>query len=560
MKTREKPTPSGQSFPLPASVARQLDRVSARVKIVRIVEGVIWIAAVGAAMLLGRCLLDRWLDFPRWLRIMLLLLDVIWLGALAWWFPLRALLRPARREGCALRIEKRFPHLKSALISTVQLAAAGPRKAHGSPEMMQRLFRETEQLTAGLETEKAVPTAHLKRPALLALGLLLVAGLFAGLARPSAGVLVRRYLGFNESLPTQTRVRPISEAITLPVGSGATLAARAEGVIPRSGRLLVRYENGQNREFSVSPDPAEPGVFRLAMQNIQSSFTYRFILNDGRGDSYPVTCQATPVIRSLAARAEFPAYTGWKPADLKTGELTVLAGSTLSLDISASQPLKAAEWHPRGAGEARPMKIDPANPNRATLSIPVDNAELTGFSISLLNREGVASRDDATYPVTVTSDNPPEVKLVEPAEPPESITPAGGIDLVAEISDDFGISEVNLCVESAEGGEVRKTPLRFSPGQKRLGIRWSPGKDNPPAKPGDSLIYYIEAKDTNTATGPGRAESTHGTVAIVSAEQKQQEISQKLREKAAEINQLRESQRTVSDELNKVLQAPAPKP
>lgn len=552
--------PSGPSFPLRGTLARQLDRVASRLKIVRILQGVIWMIALGAAMLLGRCLLDRWLDFPRALRIGLLVLDALWLGALAWIFPLRALLHAEKREHLALRIEKQWPHLKSSLVSTVQLASADPGQAHGSRLMLERLFQQTEKLTAGLEVEKAVPVSHLKRPALLALALVLCAGILGLMAMPSAGILFKRYLGFNELLPTQTRVRAISEAVTLPMGSGATLAARAEGVVPRSGRLLVRYDNGQSREFPVSPDPAEPGVFRIAMQNIQSSFTYRFVLNDGRGSAYAVNCQMTPVIRSLTSRVDFPAYTGWKSQDVKPSELTLLNGSSLALSIAASQPLKAAQWHPQGAGEPLAMKIDPADSTRATLSIPVNAPELTGFSISLLNQEGVASRDDATYPITVTSDKPPEVKLLEPVDPPESLTPAGGIDLVAEILDDFGIAEVNLCVEAAESadlGQVHRTRLQFSPGQKRLAFRWTPGKENPPAKPGDSLTYYIEAKDNNTATGPGVAESTRSTVRIVTPEVKQQEIGQKLQEKAAEINQLRESQRAVTDGLNKILQDPS---
>ncbi len=554
--------PSGPGFVLPELLGRLLDGVSARLTMLRILEGAVWIAGGVAAMLLARCLLDRWLDFPRPLRMALLVADIAWIGWLLWIFPIRALVRQESRDHCALRVEKRWPQLRSSLISAVQLAEAGPARAHGSPEMLQRLFAEARARAQGLDPKQAVPSSALRKPAIGAAVALGLVGLFCSLAWPSAKILLKRYAGFTEPLPSLTRVFPITEAISVPLGGSTTLAARAEGYLPRSGRLLVRYEDGQSREFPVSPDPADPAVFPIVLQNIQSSFTYQFALNDGHGSRYSVTSLMAPVIRALTIKADFPAYTGWEARDLKPTELTVLNGTTLSLNLTASQPLQSATWNPTGAGEPVALKIDPGDPTKASIILPLNTPEITGFSIRLVNQDATPSSDDAIYPLSIAPDAPPEIKLLQPADPPESLTPSGGIDIVAEISDDFGVAELALCVEAAatDGSpEIRRTPLKFTPGQP-LAFRWIPGKDNPAPKIGDSLTYYLEARDANTLTGPGIGKSPHGSVTLVTAEAKEEEIEQKLREKADEINQLRESQRAVTDDLNRVLETPAPSP
>jgi len=556
-KSGGSPTSAQDPVPLPSTVERQLNQIAQRVKWIRILEGVIWIAGVLAAMILTRCLLDRWMDFPQSLRIGLLALDAALVAWLVWVYPIRAIRHTDSREQCALRMEKRWPNLRSALISSVQLAAAG-RHAHGSPAMRSRLLRETQALTANLKVKDAVGASHLKRPAIAVLILVVIVGTLA-IAVPDARLLLARYLGSNHALPRETRIRDISGEISIPIGGTATLAARAEGVVPRSGRVLIRYANGERREFPVSPDPAEPGGFSLVMENVQSSFTYQFSLNDARGEAFSVTCQTTPVIRSLTADAEYPSYTGWPAARVPTNAFNFVAGTRLKLTVTASQPLASATVVPRGDGEPSPMSVDSQNPETASLTLPIQATGMTGFSISLVNKEGIASRGDAVYPMRVDPDRPPKVELLEPADPPASVTPAGGIDIVADVTDDFGIASVQLCVEVPdETGDVKvlSTPLTISPGQKRIAFRWTPGKDKDLAGSGKSLTYYLSAKDNNTETGPGVGESARSTLAIVTAEEKQAEIDQKLRDKAAEINQLRESQRSITDGLNKILQTP----
>lgn len=560
--TRRPQAPAaGAGLALPKALQRLLDQVAARLTLLRILEGALWITGGLAAMLLARCLLDRWLDFPRPLRIALLVADFAWIGWLLWRFPIRALVRKESWEQSALRVEKHWKQLRSSIISAVQLARAGTR-AHGCPDMLRELFAEANRRVQGLNAKQVVPFSVLRKPAIGAAAALSLVGLFGVLAWPSAQILLKRYIGFEEPLPSLTRVFPVSEAVSVPLGGSATLAARAEGYLPSSGRLLVRYENGETREFPVSPDPANPAMFQIEMQNIQSSFTYQFALHDGQGSRYKVTSLTAPVIRALTITAEFPAYTGFKSRELKTNELTILGGTKLSLDLTASQPLQTATWQPTGEGEPVEMRIVQTDPTKASLELTLTNPELTGFSIRLVNQDGTPSSEDAIYPLTVTVDAPPEVKLLQPEVPPETLTPEGGIDIVAEIFDDFGVSELHLVVEAMdEDGSVkiRRTPLKFTPGQQ-LAFRWIPGSDVPTPGIGDSLTYYLEARDANTVTGPGIGKSTMGSFTLVTPEEKQAEIEMKLQEKAAEINQLREMQRTVTDDLNRVFQTPESAP
>jgi hypothetical protein len=521
---------------------------------------ILWIAAATGAILLLQGSVDWLFDLPWSTRLCLAIVDIALLGWLVFQFGIRPWRKRLTLEQAALRAETRWPGLRTSLISAVQLA----RSPEGSGRMVEALIQQVAQRTAKMNFKTAVEAGHLKKLALLAAVLLLAAGGLGWWLAPKSMILLRRLLLSREPLPTQTIVVPVSGDFAIQAGQTIELVAKAQGVIPRAGRVEISYEGKGVQTVGVSPKPADPDTFLLTLPNVQQPLTYRFYLNDGRGPEFNVVLVHGPVLQSVTFEQNYPAYTGLAKTQHSAGNLTLLAGSKLHIEGASDQPLSGAHLHLKGLEQDVDLKVGGDGKSiSGDLQVPAKGLE--GFSIILKNTDGIQSQDNALYKVEVTPDKPPEITFATDQPDEGTLVTSMHPRLRFEVHDDFLVKQVTLCCEvtnddptketsDTDPSKVKRIPIDVPKpaGALQFNYEW---KDPDPAiwKEGTTINYWIEAVDNNDVTGPGVGQTPKRQWKIISLEEKRKEIADKLRKNAEAIEDISKSQDDLRNNVGDLL-------
>ena len=543
---------------LPPTVQRRLRGLASRVLHVAWGLGLLRLLVVTAVLGVSQCTADLLLDLSTRVRGVFLLVDlavlvflVVHHGVLPWQ-------RRLSPDEAALLAQKRWPELKTTLISAVQLA----RQPNGSPRMVAALQREVAEQVERIDLRQAIGWRGLRTLGIVTLVLQAGIALLAWWAAPTSAVLGRRALLANLPLPTRTVVVAISQNLAVAPGDSIELSARAQGEVPRNGRLEISYAGKSAESVVVSPKPSRPDVFSLTLPNVQGPLAYRFYLNDGRGPEWRVSLIHAPVLQTVQFRSVYPSYTGMADAPVAAGNLRLLAGSRLQIDGRASQPLQSARVVPQGGGQPVELSAGGGMAFKGELSIPVRG--LSGFSIALRNADGVASRNDTVYAVEIVPDQPPQI-VVAPGQDEKSTLVATAVPgLRFEVRDDFLVEKVFLCVEPAdtlaEGespdpAKAKRIPIEIKKpaGALAFDFLWNdPGK-NVNWQEGNTFYYWIEAVDNNMATGPGVTHTAERQWSVVSLKTKRDELTENLRKSADSIENLSRSQDELRSRVGNLL-------
>jgi hypothetical protein len=274
-------------------------------------------------------------------------------AALVGWLLYRHIVIPIRQRlnlrASALLVERKFPEFRTSLVSAVDFTSDANGLADRSAPLVQILLGQVTRLVDRVEILRGiVDTRPLKRLALAALAVLAAVGGLVWYFQPRSLVLARRVFLSKDGLPSRTTVEPLTADFTLDTGASVELAARAHGLVPRSGKLVVSYADGHGETIPVNAIPAEPGVFRITLRNVLQSFRYHFEINDGASAEFSVKTRALPQLAKTKFIYLPPSYTGRPATELPPGSLSLLSGSRLIIEGEASQPLDSATLELRG--------------------------------------------------------------------------------------------------------------------------------------------------------------------------------------------------------------------
>jgi hypothetical protein len=212
----------------------------------------------------------------------------------------------------ALQMENHHGGLESLLVSAVQFC--DPAAAGGASEALRRrTCRLAEEAAENLQPDKAVSYHGLRHPALLALALLLVIGVFATINGPFLAAGLSRIFApwLAVEYPTYTQLDLGDGDLIVKEGEGIRLQARVSGVIPATAELTLRTGKGKPRVRSLAIDE---GLCEYPIESVFRSFEYRITAGDARSQWHCVRVITSPRIQRAEVRLEFPAYTQ-RPAE-----------------------------------------------------------------------------------------------------------------------------------------------------------------------------------------------------------------------------------------------------
>lgn len=491
-------------------------------------EGLLWTAAAAAIGVAAEMVLDSWLELPRAVRMVWGSLTLVLALGILLWRVVRPLFHLPSDEHAALLVERRRGDLRSRLISALQLGGQ-PAGSEVADAFVNHLVSDAATATSRLDVRAAVPAESLRRCARVTLPVL--AGILIGLgvAWPRSGVLLRRALGEEIALPRQTRLVEVTGGKTLGRGDDFQVSAVVEGVIPPTGRLVIRNSSGRVQSLPLDPDPTRPGRFSRTLANLPSSLFYRVRIHDAESEEFLVEVLPRPVTTNLVVTQQLPSYTRLAPRPLQPGDLSVLRGSRLMLVGEASQALRSANVRLLGLDTLLNAEVEPARSSRYAVTIPVDDPRLTAFSVDLVDARGIPSQDAAVYAVDVVRDTVPQIRMILPSRREELVTSRGLALLAWEVKDDFGLGSMQIRHQPV--GATNDTPARIEldlTGETNSVIRrrfeWRFDGLVPPVREGSLIEFWVEATDRNTVDGPGIGRSERYLLRVVSEAEKRADL------------------------------------
>jgi hypothetical protein len=343
----------------------------------------------------------------------------------------------------------------------------------------------------------------------------------------SRDLLKRAFLS-STLVPRHTRVEVVTGDTRIGLGDTIRIEALARGVVPRAGKLIVKTSGKRTQEYPLEKD-AKDGKFVRALENVQQPFDYTVRLNDGVSRTHHVTVVPRPTTASIQCEQTFPAYTKLPITKRALGDLTLLAGSKLSLTALATRDLKSAVLRLAGLSNDIPMQLSATNSRELRGEFPIPAKGLSGFSIEMLDTDGMESRDSAIYRIDVVPDRAPKVKIVYPDRREELVTRQAMQPIGFEAADDFRIALARLRyrVGESEDAEIKTIELDLGTNavkELRNRYEWSIRDFQPPLAEGTRVEFWLEMQDNNDVTGPGLGTTEHQLLRVVSENEKRADL------------------------------------
>jgi hypothetical protein len=546
------------NFGLPPSLGRMLDAVRRRALAVKVAEFPVLCVSVLALAWLIQGAVDRWLELSWATRAVLLALDAAAVLTLLWFFAIRPLRRRMDRRKAALLVERAVPSFRTSLISAVEFAGGGSAFPESSRSLVERLLADTAAQASKQDLAKTVVRAdRLKRffKWMTAAVVLMIIG-FA-LAMPLSPLLAKRILLSKASFPDETKVVGVSGDMIAVAGNDVVLAAKAEGVVPAAGRLVVSGAGKVDEVIPVTLSRTDAGVFSYTVKNVREPFAYRFELHDGVGASHQVAVRIPPTLSEIKFTQIYPKHTGLPETAMSPASLRLLEGSKLRIEASASEPLQSALLEIKSVDGMVPLDV--SGDGKATLKkeLTVPESGWKSFSIHLTSAAGEPSANDPVYRVELIRDRAPTVVLSQPKKEVTTVITGAKVPLVFKISDDFGIRRAALSYRvfrpgtgdemiASEEGEI---PVDFQQGDKSISrtFVWDLSLLVPPVPVGSSITCWIEAEDNHPQRNKVPLKSAEKIIRVVSEQQKREELLELLGERAKDIERLYELQRGMNE-------------
>ena len=513
---------------------------------------------VSVVSLLSLGMVVDWLGELPWLgRAVLLLVNLGLIGVIAW----RQVVVPVRTapgaDGCALLVEQALPEFRTRLIASVQLTRPGAIQPGDSVAMVRVLVSQTEQLAAPVNFQSVVSAQQLGVCGCVAALVVGTAGLALWLGAPASRVLLQRAFLSNAPVPHKTHTVVLTGNRKIGRGDSIVIAAQATGLVPPQGQLLIEPRAGPPPVFTLRPAHDDRAHFAQALNNVQESFTYRVRLNDDTSAPYTVQVVERPVVTSLECQQVFPAYTQLAPIQRAPTDLSLLAGSRLILTLRANKPIASAVVRLAGLNTAAPSRVSPLDPQRVLSEIEIRTG-LTGFTVQLRDADGVSSTDPVVYPIDILPDQPPTVALTFPARKEELVTGRARVVLGIDAHDDFGIAGLALHFRSPALHQNQEQVVELdlagaTPRTLHRRHEWPLAALADPLPPETAIEYWLEARDTNDVTGPGRAATEHFWLRVVSDDDKRTDLMNRLDDSLGRLSSVADDEEWLNQSLGTLI-------
>lgn len=532
----------------------QLEKTRRQVKSYELIVACLTWAVAVAAFFLVMALIDAWVvSFStswRWIALLALIL-----GSAAWLLlaivPL--FLRKINLDYAAQMIEQATPDVKNTVLNYSLL------RKHDEPinvAVMDAVSRQAAEKLNAIPSDTTIDRSQLIRVGFVLVGLMVFAVTYKLVSPRDPLQTVQRIL-----FPGQLIAKPASVQISRVTpgnarvffGDSLQVTARVKGPHrPEDVRLVISSDDGQITDFAIPMVPDETGreyqgLISPGDTGIQQPLNYRIEARDGVTPEYKIDVKANPSIAIETIDLTPPSYTGLPKRTLTgRGDIEAIEGTEAMIFAVANLPIEVAYIELLNAVP----NDDTQNPN-ATIMKPAappiemrllpDNRASGRFNVALNSRRTrpnathyqirFVSTDDErnespnVYPIRVTPDLAPEVRIVEPRSRQTNLAVNGRLPIRVEANDlDFAIDSVVLNMDHQGSQLVRRSlDLKSENGNQRVNGQFLFEPARYRLQPGDQVVFHAVASDNrisikSLAPDPNVSQTENFTITITEAD------------------------------------------
>ncbi len=252
--------------------------------------------------------------------------------------------------------------------------------------------------------------------------------------------------------------------------------------------------------------------FKTTLKNINSQTIYWFEYRGVKSSSYTVTITNRPVIKSVKITVYPPAYTKLPSRTIEGNEITTIAGSTVFIELEASDDLSRSMIQFGGAGAPLSMEINGKTARGSFVAS--SNGAFTVNVIKNFNGKELTATNPKEFSLRVFPDQFPAISIIEPDN--NDLNVQGKRDLLVRtrVTDDFGFTKMRLGykIVSSKFGPTDKD-YRFTEvpvnNTDATGLEvpymWNLSSLNLGSE--DVVEYFVEVYDNDGYSGPKMSRS-----------------------------------------------------
>jgi uncharacterized protein YoxC len=259
------------------------------------------------------------------------------------------------------------------------------------------------------------------------------------------------------------------------------------------------------------------GEWRTTLTNITTPFRYHLRSSMGRSARFNVEVITVPKIEAIRIQVLPPVYTA-KPAyegPIPQNGIAGLPGTKVTLWVASNRPLSGGRLT-LTQSVAEPIQATPT-PVESEVAVSFDIRAAGQFQFKVRDTDGQESTDTLSAQITLLTDEPPFVRMIEPKEL-SLATPTATVPVGIAAEDDYGLSRVRLyrSLNNSRPSPL-DLPLPAHPAMRSFEVVSLPLAEFG-LKPGDELKLFARAADTDPV-GAKLSETPVAIVRIVSQEQ-----------------------------------------
>lgn len=499
----------------------QLAKTQSQIKTTELLTSAGWLGLAVLGYVLTFVVLDQWV-IPGGFGA---LARSIWLGILlvggGTWLSWRILLpgfKTVHELYAAKMIESADPTLKSSLLNLIDLHQHG-KKSQSALVMTSMEKRAAVELSK-VNVDQAIDRQTLLRVAYGLLAMVVACCLYVMLSPKDAFSSVQRLLLPSTQLAVATRTliaNVTPEDTRVLAGEMLTIEADILGQTPEQVKVVYTTADREFVDQPVEMQRLEEGTSRYRGiisgekgRGLMQALSYRLEAGDARTRDFNVQVLEPPTSKAEKVSYTFPTYMKLDPKIHPGGHIDAWEGTRVVVSATTNLPVKSALLvmtdtdNPLAKGEEVRMQITNGKQLTAewTLGFRSDGTFARYYHIECTTPAGESDPQPTVYAIKIQPDQRPDVSLLHPTQDLER--PANAVvPLSIRASDpDFQLRFVTLRVE--KGGEEMLNAALLDHERATYEGTHDLHLDKLGAtglKPGDEILYWIEARDNKQPHG-----------------------------------------------------------
>ncbi len=383
-------------------------------------------------------------------------------------------------------IGRHFPEVNDKLLNVLQLDK-NDRKTDLLLASIEQKANELRPVpfTMAVDLRKNVP--YLKYAAIPVIIILLIA--VSGRTEVFSGSyerVVNYKTAYEPPAPFSFQLR--DENLQIRENEPLTIQVNTSGkIVPEDASI---HYNGQ----SYFMKRVSPGTFEYTFEPADKSFDFSLSANKVRSGNYEVEVVEVPKMRNLRMILDYPVHTGLGEEIIEgTGSATVPEGTQINWELETSST-KSVEMKLPDTLQKFEKQGDLFRFHKR-INSTVD------YGISTSN-DKVKNFENLNYQIKSVKDEHPELVLEHQVDSLD----ADAQYFFGKVSDDYGISAVNLVVQTMESPENERV-VRLPFGKGNIGEFVSTFPDTLSFEKGKNYQFYFEVIDNDRINGYKRVKS-----------------------------------------------------